>query len=907
MSKVQSIEDLFGELVELSTTDQRRDFLDRVCGDDGELREQLDKLFQSHQKAGSFLNPTQGETSAMGLERPEHTSTNIGPYKLLQKIGEGGMGAVYMAEQKKPVKRRVALKIIKPGMDTRQVIARFEAERQALAMMDHPNIAKVLEAGTTDEGRPYFVMELVKGIPITEFCDQQKLSPNDRLRLFIDVCSAVQHAHQKGIIHRDLKPSNVLVAKFDDKPTVKVIDFGVAKATNQELTERTMFTQFGQIVGTLEYMSPEQAQLNQLDIDTRSDIYSLGVLLYELLTGETPLDPKRLRSVALDEVLRIIREEEPPRPSVKLRSSQSLAAVAENRHIEPKRLGGLIKGDLDWIVMKALDKDRSRRYDSANRFGEDVQCHLDHKLVEARPPSILYRLAKSYRRNRVTVIASAGFLLLLFLGIASTTKSWLIALQNSRIAQQKECEALWLVDQNRQLVIQQMLVQAFEGDIDEVEAILAQYIELENQLDEWPDVLRASAYWHAGRYEQAEQLLRPWVEQSDSVNIPATAMLSACRIYGGDWDTGLILGNRLRHAIPRKEYADLDQLFLGYGLAFVDTQRSVDYLSDVLDRNPTWLTCQAMLCDSLIHLGNFTDNDEPIILALRKSRALLELIDDNPFALNVCLFAHRMNIERRQARKQGFSELVGPAKDLAERLEAFPEFTLAHAMPAQFFDVIGDEAKAEQLWGEVLVRGGPMSRWATLGRLAWDKTSIELLETCNRLSVADEDLWTLAARAFILADVPGGRDEAMNLFYRLGDHASATISSRYTAIHIPLLLGEKDIAVDYANRWLKELNAGKLVKKDTSSEWAEEELLRIIATDGVQLPDKQDRLTRVLTSHMLGLLAIADGERDSARDHFNAAAAKPWINIDYCWAEAFSRRLADESPYPSQNPNMQSE
>ncbi len=357
----------------------------------------------------------------------------IGPYKLLQQIGEGGMGVVYMAEQTHPVERRVAFKIIKPGMDTQQVIARFEAERQALAMMDHPNIAKVLDAGTTSTGRPFFVMELVKGLPITQYCDEQHLSPRERLELFIPICQAVQHAHQKGIIHRDLKPSNILIARYDDKPVPKVIDFGVAKATSQKLTERTMFTQYGQLVGTIDYMSPEQAQFNQLDVDTRSDIYSLGVLLYELLTGETPFDQKRLRSAAYEEMLRIIREEEPPRPSVRLSSCETLASVAANRHMEPHKLGVLVRGELDWIVMKALEKDRTRRYETANGFAMDVQRYLADEPVQACPPSAVYRFKKFARRNK-TGVAVAG-LVLFFLVLLGSGIGWAVRDRSARVAE----------------------------------------------------------------------------------------------------------------------------------------------------------------------------------------------------------------------------------------------------------------------------------------------------------------------------------------------------------------------------------------------------------------------------------------------------------------------------------------
>ena len=386
---------IFCEALDYQTPQERAAYLAWACGRDVELRAHIERLLIAHQQAGEVPDPTEPriqETRDSSLsERP---GSQIGPYKLLQQIGEGGMGVVYMAEQSEPVERRVALKIIKPGMDTKQVIARFEAERQALAMMDHPNIARVLDAGTTETGRPYFVMELVKGIPITQYCDERRLTLEERLELLVPVCHAVQHAHQKGIIHRDIKPSNVLVAEYDDRPVPKIIDFGVAKAIQRQLTERTVFTEFGQVVGTIDYMSPEQAKLNQLDIDTRSDIYSLGVLLYELLTGETPFDRRRLYAAAFDELLRIIREEEPPKPSTRLSSSQSLPSIAANRHVEPKKLSTLVRGELDWIAMKALEKDRNRRYDTPKDLAADISRYLAHEPVKASPPSAVYWLRK---------------------------------------------------------------------------------------------------------------------------------------------------------------------------------------------------------------------------------------------------------------------------------------------------------------------------------------------------------------------------------------------------------------------------------------------------------------------------------------------------------------------------------
>jgi serine/threonine protein kinase len=410
------VEELF-EAVRTRSAEERARYLADACGPDTELRAAVESLLTAHDAAAQFL---QSPAVGVDLDPPlmfAAPGTMIGRYKLLEPIGEGGYGVVFMAEQTAPVQRRVALKIIKAGMDTKQVIARFEAERQALALMDHPNIAKVFDAGVTDTGRPYFVMELVKGVSIIKYCDAHHVPPRERLELFVQVCQAVQHAHQKGIIHRDIKPTNVLIALYDGKPVPKVIDFGVAKATGQQLTERTMFTGFGDVIGTLEYMSPEQAEMNQLDVDTRSDIYSLGVLLYELLTGSTPLENKRIKQVALLEVLKFIREEEPPRPSTRLSTAAQLPHIAANRGVEPKKLSGLVKGELDWIVMKSLEKDRSRRYETANGLALDVQRYLEDETVHACPPSSAYRFKKFVRRHKVGVLAGSAVVSALMVGL----------------------------------------------------------------------------------------------------------------------------------------------------------------------------------------------------------------------------------------------------------------------------------------------------------------------------------------------------------------------------------------------------------------------------------------------------------------------------------------------------------
>jgi serine/threonine protein kinase len=435
VEELKNIDQIFWDALQIEDAAEREAFVARVCGDDEHLRQMVQKLINAQPRAERFLErPFRLDATTEMPAIAERPGTVIGPYKLLQKIGEGGFGVVFLAEQESPIKRRVALKVIKPGMDTRQVIARFEAERQALAMMDHPNIAKVLDAGTTDTGRPYFVMELVKGVPITTFCDEKQLSLRERLELFLCVCQAVQHAHQKGVIHRDIKPTNVLVAEYDHDAVPKVIDFGVAKATAHKLTERTMFTEFGQLVGTFEYMSPEQAKLNQLDIDTRSDIYSLGVLLYELLTGATPFERKRLQEAAFDEMLRIIREEEPPKPSTRLSTAVELPAIAARRGAEGRKLTGLIKGELDWVVMKALDKERNRRYETANGLAKDIERYLNDELVQARPASASYRFKKLLRRNKGPVAAAVLVFTALVCGIIGTTAGLIEARRQRDVA-----------------------------------------------------------------------------------------------------------------------------------------------------------------------------------------------------------------------------------------------------------------------------------------------------------------------------------------------------------------------------------------------------------------------------------------------------------------------------------------
>ncbi len=445
---IKSDREIFDGALEIEDAGERATYLKQECVGNSAQMGRVQALLDAHESAGAFLQTAAIRGSPDGTERPrmlvrssEGPGSVIGHYKLLQEIGEGGFGMVYMAEQLQPVKRKVALKIIKPGMDSREVVARFEAERQALALMVHPNIAQVFDAGTTEAGRPYFVMELVKGIPITEFCDKNKFSTLKRLELFLDVCSAVQHAHQKGVIHRDIKPSNILITLHDGRPVPKVIDFGIAKAINQELTGRTLFTVYGSMIGTPAYMSPEQAEMSGLDIDTRSDIYSLGVLLYELLTGETPISGNELKEAGYAEMQRLIREKEPTKPSMAVSISCRQSTTLSDFHQEgPDQLISAMKGDLDWIVLKALEKDRNRRYETASDFAQDIKRHLSDEAVVARPPSPGYLFLKWVRRNRLAFGASAAVMLSTFAGLGVSTHLYIREKAARERATQSELE-----------------------------------------------------------------------------------------------------------------------------------------------------------------------------------------------------------------------------------------------------------------------------------------------------------------------------------------------------------------------------------------------------------------------------------------------------------------------------------
>jgi serine/threonine protein kinase/tetratricopeptide (TPR) repeat protein len=576
-------ESIFTAALAKASPEERLAFLDEACHGDAELRFRVEALLQAHEHPDSFLERGSGDFLPTGDGLTERPGTVIGAYRLLEQIGEGGFGVVYRAEQQAPVRRHVALKVLKPGMDTRQVVARFEAERQALALMDHPHIAKVLDAGATPSDRPYFVMELVPGSPITQYCDDHHLTPRQRLELFVPVCQALQHAHQKGIIHRDVKPSNVLVTLCDGRPVPKVIDFGVAKATGPKLTERTLFTQVGILVGTLEYMSPEQAGMSAQGSDTRSDIYSLGVLLYELLTGSTPLSHQRVREAAFAEVLRIIQEEEPPRPSARLSDSgEALASICALRQTEPAKLTRLVRGELDWIVMKALEKDRNRRYETANGFAMDVQRYLADEEVQACPPSAGYRLRKFLRRHKGPVAAVVALATLLVLGIVGTSIGLAWALRAEKLATDRLLE----VTQEKERTKEEAAVAKAVNDFLQKDLLAQAQPEknARNRKVTVEDVLGRAAERIAGKFEN-----QPHVE-------------AAIRLTIGDtyWRLG------------------------DYPAAQPHLERALELRRRVLgEEHPSTLDCMKLLAALYVDQGAFAKAEPLTVRALELSRRVL--------------------------------------------------------------------------------------------------------------------------------------------------------------------------------------------------------------------------------------------------------------------------------------------
>ena len=911
-------ESIFAEALDKRSTEELAAFLDGACGSDAALRARVENLLKSHEHAGSFLRkPPAATVDEPVAERP---GTVIGPYKLMEQIGEGGMGLVFVAEQQQPVRRRVALKIIKPGMDSRQVIARFEAERQALALMDHQNIAKVYDAGTTGEpggvspGRPYFVMELVHGVPITDYCDANQLTPRQRLELFVPVCQAIQHAHQKGIIHRDIKPSNVLVTMYDDKPVPKVIDFGVAKAIEQRLTETSVYTQFGTLVGTFEYMSPEQAEMNAFGVDTRSDIYALGVLLYELMTGSTPLERKRLREAAFDEIRRIIKEEEPQRPSVRLSTSDTLAKVAEARKTDPAKLSRLMRGELDWVVMKCLEKDRSRRYDTASALARDVERHLKDEPVEARPPSTWYRLRKAARRNR-TALSVAGVV-----GVTVLLGTTVAVLQGKRASDEEarriqektnhDAEVAELKriqdEERRQEKLDRAIEAAFSGDLERADKAIVEAEKAGVAADRvrW---LRGLVHYQQGKLEDAIREFKASIDLKPSV---AAYAMHARALFQASLQSGNSLTRYyqearidLVHSTPPETAEDylcrgftLGTFIITHHLDIKRTQPLADIDKAIAMRD----TPIARAFRIIVDVGPNDEGDwrPSLERALEGWRRANVRLWDNKFVRHESLGLHIWAATRYEAigqpekRKTFWEEAERDAKEL----EGIRNYNYVMAR-VYYFELIRNTDAALKELEEASRHPETSDLVANYALALYERgRDAEALSVLNAgLKLKPNNSAGQMLRFLLWADQPEiGRDKAFERWReKRGPLKGAKGPSWNPYDHVVLLLlgKSKEVAEQSASVSVLRPSATYLIESQSEAKWLEAE--------AKFLEPLKDPLWLCFAHFMIGEVRLSKGDRAGAREHFQKAVdTKFYANNLHPYARAFVARMDRNPKWP---------
>jgi serine/threonine protein kinase len=863
------IEEVLFEQARTLDGHERSEYLARACGEDQGLRQRIEELIAAADGADSLLDLAETNGFTQMGDAATTTDRLIGNYKLLEKIGEGGMGSVYLAEQLRPVERKVALKLIRAGLDSQQVVARFEAERQSLAMMDHPNIAKVLDAGETERGEPFLVMELVKGVPITQYCDENRLSPKERVNLMVDVCSAVQHAHIKGIIHRDLKPSNILIAQYDDRPVPKVIDFGVAKATHQKLTEKTLYTQLGQIVGTLEYMSPEQAVLNQLDIDTRTDVYSLGVILYELLVGETPLNGKELRSQGLEQILRTIREKEPVKPSLRL-SSQGKAATqtAAYRQTDQLSLSKTLRGDLDWIVMKALEKDRKRRYDSASRLSEDLGNYLAGTAVEARPPSTAYRAQKFWQQHRRLATSIAAVFCALLIGLGAVIwqlkeKEQLLSSLHSRIFEQALLSAV-LAEPNTQTLIS-----------DARETGLPKY-----QIN----ILEGVERYHLGKVADGP-LREALAEQPD--NVIAKAMLAMALAHDGYYaEAHQHVQGLMENSIADNASA-IERLFYAYPLHQMYPEIATQQYEAILDEHPTWLAARMFFAGGLAVQADENGESSLAEQAVSQARICEELGPRSPFVWTVCLYVYLVALDLDAADDR--ESLLRSAAGLADKLKGAQAFRLAAECRAQFLRLYANDVDAALETFEAMGESGHDAFYVfPYAATAYQKGDGKAREALSHLRPSESSLAGAAAAmlsAMLGESISPCRD----------DEEDSLVVMHHCWAH--LFTGDKVTAAQIANRFLDRETADVAHGVYRLDRYAHRILQFIGNPDGTDFRSEIEKV-RDINLHAQGdidftlaMYALADGNRELARQILESVSAlHPYWLFSRSWAMALISR-----------------
>ncbi|MCR9293961.1 MAG: serine/threonine protein kinase [bacterium] len=876
-------ERIFHTARRITDQDARTDYLDQICAGDLALRERVDALLAVHEQEQDFLKSAGPEPLPTVDQKPitEAPGQEIGRYRLLQKIGEGGFGVVFMAEQLRPVRRKVALKVIKPGMDSSAVVARFEAERQALALMDHPNIARVLDGGATDSGRPYFVMELVKGVPITEYCDKNQLNTSERLRLFIRVCQAVQHAHQKGIIHRDLKPSNILVTLHDGKPIIKVIDFGVAKAINQQLTEKTLFTAYGQMVGTPQYMSPEQAEMSGLDVDTRSDVYSLGVILYELLTGSTPLQAERLRDAGYAQMQHLIREEEPPKPSTRLSTSgEQLTIIAKHRSLSPEQLQSSVRGELDWIVMKSLDKERSRRYETPLGFSDDITRFLNNRPVEACSPSSIYRLRKFLRRNR-TLVATSGIVTTALLAVTAAS------LYSAKIASSALTAEQVANARLRELYLREAITAAMNGKTAKSNSFISEGESLDILKKPEIELIRAQQLIFDGNTDEGIRRLESAARELKGSSVIPLALLATARMYANinpftnAEDNPLVTAEKISET---RELTDLEKLFLGQAqFLFSDSEKGNGTLKTLSTGFQSALS-DAIRADGLTQRAHDYGNLDDIREALRLFKGAYKEMPDNPYVLVSGIWSHTTAMRFEERGSSEYEQLKRDADEIAQRMRRHMKFPVTVLALATYAREVRDRRQLDECRTY-----HPEVPAQYIASLDYPEKNSGILDELEAGTARDNfnTAWSAAALASVIAFETDNEQQI--------DFA---VKRMQTFRHLLKKKAPPEVfLLTQSDGGLRRKGCDRALENDADlSEW-ESSLIQYVRSDELEIPNELLHLStaRFQKSRMYlaaGLKSLLFQDRDSAEEHFQRCIK--WPTGDHHWAEAFLRRMGAE-------------